>query len=93
MASANAQLDIKTMNAVMREFAKQSDTQNFTTESLDDLFDDADVNDEADFEVSKIFEELSISQTEGLSSAPSGGVRVNEKIAPTKTQQQSSALK
>ena len=70
MHAANAQVDPRQMQAVLREFEKQAGAADLRTEMLDDLFDDAEVDGEADEAVTKIFEELSIETTEKMGAAP-----------------------
>jgi hypothetical protein len=61
MAVSNKTTDVKAMMSIVKEFEKQSANASLTTESLDDLFEDNE--EEADEEITKIFEELSIEQT------------------------------
>ncbi len=92
MSTMNAATDVKSMSAVLREFEKQSNVSQLTTESLDDLFDDGE-DDEADAEISKIFEELSITQTEGMQSPPKTELGWMEKEDSTQVRHKHEALK
>ena len=72
-AMAAANYDTRNVVATMREFEKQAAAGELKTEMLDDLF-DGEEEEEADAEVAKIFEELSISATEKMGSVPKHGI-------------------
>ena len=72
-AMAAANYDAKNVAATMREFEKQAAAGELRTEMLDDLF-EGEEEEEADAEVAKIFEELSITATEKMESAPKHGI-------------------
>ncbi len=70
MHAANSQLDVKQMQGIVRAFEQQSGMADLKTEMLDDLFDNGEMDEEADEAVGRIFEELSIETTEKLGAAP-----------------------
>jgi hypothetical protein len=70
MVKANSQIDAKEMSNILRQFEKQSDMSDMKTEMMDDLFDDPEMDQEADAAVMQIFDELGADTANRMQSAP-----------------------
>lgn len=70
MHQANAQMSPAQLAAVMKEFDKQNTTAELQSQMLDDMFDDPDMDQEADAAVNQIFDELGVEAANSMVSAP-----------------------
>lgn len=70
MHIANQQMSPAALAKIMKEFEKQSDTSQMTTEMMDDLFNDDEIQEEADSAVLQIFDELGVEATQNMQSVP-----------------------
>eukprot|EP00982_Pelagococcus_subviridis_P009705 30939-Pelagococcus_subviridis.AAC.1 len=80
MASMNKQLNLPSLNNIMREFERQNEKMESTTEVMGDAIDDAMAADgeeeESEELVNQVLDELGCGLDASLVSAPTGGVKV-----------------
>lgn len=86
MASMNKQLNLPSLNNIMREFERQNEKMESTTEVMGDAIDDAMAADgeeeESEELVSQVLDELGCNMDVMLVDAPTGGVKVPKVAVP-----------